>query len=232
VSDQTPARSVTVPLTPPLPLLDRANRNTATPTPQAASLLPPRATAEGTLRRIYETALLEFGQRGFHAVSVRDITRRVGLQASSLYAHVTSKQQLLADLIRIGHEEHYDRLRLALLEVDSDPREQIQALTRAHVGLHVTYPLLARVCNRELAALPEDGRAEILNIRLESERLFADVVNRGQRLGVFAPVDPLLAVAAIGAMGIRVAEWWDPELGPTAEEVADTYAGFATRMLT
>src|SRR4051794_36930142 len=39
------------------------------------SQLPPRAQAEGTLRRLYETALVLFGNRGFHAVSVRDLTR-------------------------------------------------------------------------------------------------------------------------------------------------------------
>src|SRR5690242_11934323 len=119
------------------------------------TLLPPRVLAEGTLRRLYETALILFGQRGFHAVSVRDLTRELGLQASSLYAHVASKQDLLADLIRIGHEEHRDQLRLALLEAGSEPADQIAALTRAHVRVHATYPLITRVCNRELGSLRE-----------------------------------------------------------------------------
>lgn len=196
-----------------------------------APLLPPGVRVEGTLRRLYETALRLFGQRGFHAVSVRDLTGAVGLQASSLYSHVPSKQHLLADLIRIGHEEHRDTLRRSLLEVGSDPGEQIAALTRAHVRVHATYPLLTRVCNRELAALPDDRRGEIVAIRLESERLFFDVVERGQRLGAFRPADPMLAVAAIGAMGIRVAEWWHPGLGIEVEDVADTYADFAVRLL-
>jgi AcrR family transcriptional regulator len=194
-------------------------------------LLPPRVRAEGTLRRIYETALELFGRRGFHAVSVRDLTGALGLQASSLYAHVPSKQQLLADLIRIGHEEHRDALRLSLLEVGSDPGEQVSALTRAHVRVHATYPLLTRVCNRELAALPDGQREEIVAIRMDALRLFADVVERGQRLAAFSPVDPMLAVAAIGAMGLRVAEWWTPELGLDIEHVADTYAAFAVRLL-
>lgn len=195
-------------------------------------LLPPRVVAEGTLRRLYETALVLFAERGFHAVSVRDIAATVGLRASSVYAHVPSKQHLLADLIRFGHEEHRDTLRLSLLEVGADPAEQISALMRAHVVVHATYPLLTRVCNRELGALPDDRRTEIVTLRLESERLFFDVVERGQRLGAFTDADPMLAVAAIGAMGIRVAEWWHPGLGLTVDDVADTYARFAVRLLT
>jgi hypothetical protein len=57
-------------------------------------------------------------------------------------------------------------------------------------------------------------------------------VERGQRLGVFADGDPMLAVAAIGAMGIRVSEWWHPDLGISVEAVADTYAKFAVRLVT
>jgi AcrR family transcriptional regulator len=194
-------------------------------------LLPPRVLTEGTLRRLYETALVLFGQRGFHAVSVRDLTSALGLQASTLYAHVSSKQDLLADLVRIGHEEHRDTLRLSLLEAGSDPREQIATLTRAHVRVHATYPLLTRVCNRELAAVPDARRDEIVAVRLEAERLFFDVVERGQRLGAFSAVDPMLAVAAIGAMGIRIAEWWHPQLDIDIETVAETYATFAVRLL-
>jgi AcrR family transcriptional regulator len=194
-------------------------------------LLPPRVVTEGTLRRLYETALVLFGQRGFHAVSVRDLTRELGLQASTLYAHVPSKQDLLADLIRIGHEEHRDALRLSLLESGSDPREQIATLTRAHVRVHATYPLLTRVCNRELAAVPDSRRDEIVAIRLEAERLFFDVVERGQRLGAFSAVDPMLVVAAIGAMGIRIAEWWHPRLDIAIETVPETYATFAVRIV-
>src|SRR5437588_9167388 len=95
------------------------------------ALLPPRAQAAGTLRRLHETALLQFAERGFHAVSVRDLTRSLGMQPSSLYAHLQSKQHLLGELIRLGHEEHRDQLRLALLEAGNDPTEQLSALTRA-----------------------------------------------------------------------------------------------------
>jgi AcrR family transcriptional regulator len=196
------------------------------------ALLPPRAQASGTLRRLHETALLQFAERGFHAVSVRDLTRSLGMQPSSLYAHLPSKQHLLGDLIRLGHEEHRDRLRLALLEAGNEPHEQLTALTRAHVRVHATYPRLTRLCNRELGSLLEEHKAVVLAIRLDANQLFLDVVERGQRLGAFAPVDPMLAVAAIGAMGIRVAEWWRPDVGVSVEEVEETYATFARKLVT
>ena len=210
----------------------RVTQQAGAPAADIGALLPPRAQAEGTLRRLHETALLQFAERGFHAVSVRDLTGSLGMQPSSLYAHLPSKQHLLGELIRIGHEEHRDQLRLALLEAGNDPVEQLSALTRAHVRIHATYPLLTRLCNRELGSLLDEDKAVVLAIRLDANRLFLDVVERGQRLGAFAPVDPMLAVAAIGAMGIRVAEWWRPDVDVSVESVEETYATFAVKLLT
>jgi AcrR family transcriptional regulator len=194
-------------------------------------LLPPRAQADGTLRRLQEAALVLFAERGFHAVSVRDIAKAVGLRPSALYAHFEGKQHLLADLLRIGHEEHRDQIRLQLLEAGSDPVEQLAAVTRAHVRVHATYPLLTRVCNRELGALLDEHRQEVLAIRLDANQIFLDVVERGQRLAVFAPVNPMLAVAAIGAMGIRVAEWWRDDIDLTIGELEETYVSFAQKIV-
>jgi AcrR family transcriptional regulator len=194
-------------------------------------LLPERSTMTGTRRRVYEAALTLFAQRGYHAVSVREIAAAVGVQASSVYAHVPGKQHVLTELVRLGHEEHRDRLRRALLDAGSDPEDQIRALTRAHVFLHATFPLLARVSNRELGSVAEEDRSDIMAVRLDAEQLFLQVIDRGRQLGAFPAESAVLAVAAIGAMGIRVAEWWHPDLGMPAEQVADTYAEFAVRIL-
>jgi AcrR family transcriptional regulator len=211
--------------------LARVTQQPGTTPAHVGPLLPPRAQAEGTRRRLLETALEQFAEHGFHAVSVRDLTRALGMQPSSLYAHLPSKQHLLADLLRIGHEEHRAQLRHALLEADADPHDQIAAVTRGHVLMHTTYPLLARLCNRELGALLDEHKAEVLAVRLDANRILLDVVERGQRLGAFAPGDPMLVVAAIGAMGIRVAEWWHPEIGVSADELASTYAEFARKLV-
>jgi AcrR family transcriptional regulator len=194
-------------------------------------LLPERSAMTGTRRRVYEAALVLFAQRGYHGVSVREIAAEVGVRASSVYAHVPSKQHLLTDLVRLGHEEHRDQLHRALLDAGSDPGDQIKALTRAHVFLHATFPLLARVCNRELGSIAEEHRADVMAVRVDAERLFLQVIDRGRQLGAFRPESAVLAVAAIGAMGIRVAEWWHPDLGLPAEAVADAYAEFALRMV-
>lgn len=197
----------------------------------AGMLLPPRATSDGTLRRLQEAALIGFCERGYHGVSTRDLADAIGVRPSSVYAHVAAKEDLLVELMLIGHAEHNDRLRQALLASGPDPADQIQALVSAHVGVHGTYPLLTRVCNKELHALSEANAQRVTALRRDSEQLFLSVVERGLEQGSFHCPDAWLATAAIGAMGIRVAEWFDPAGGVDLDEVAAAYAMFALKLL-
>src|SRR6476646_9978346 len=93
---------------------------TAEPVP-TSTLLPPRPALSGARLRLFETALELFGERGYHAVSVRDIAQALGQQPGALYFHVQSKQQLLYEVSLIGVEEHRDRVRAALLDAGRDP---------------------------------------------------------------------------------------------------------------
>lgn len=48
-----------------------------------------------TKERIFDHAVDLFSQKGFHAVSVRELTRAVGIKESSLYNHFQSKDEIL-----------------------------------------------------------------------------------------------------------------------------------------
>jgi AcrR family transcriptional regulator len=201
-------------------------------------LLPPRADSDGTRRRIYEQALVAFADRGYHGVSMREIADACGIKASSIYAHLASKEQLLCDLILMAHEEHRDGLRDALLGAGSEPEDQLRAIVAAHVRFHAEYALLATVGNNELHALAEINATEIQAIRNADLQLFTDVIERGVKLGVFNCPDPFLATAMVGSAGIRVAVWFSlaRELYPagldyTADQVAEAYADFALKIV-
>lgn len=194
--------------------------------------LPPRATADGTLRRILETALVLFAEKGYHGVSMRDLAAATGVTASSLYAHVASKEDLLLQLIALGHEEHRDAMRQAVLDAENGtPASQLAAATRAHVRFHATYPMLATVANNELRSLGSEASVAVLAVRGDAEGLLRDVIDRGIRVGDFDCPDTWLAMAAIGAMGIRVASWYRPGSPYPIELVCDRYAGFALKIV-
>ena len=191
----------------------------------------PEAVPSGSRRLILETALRLFAERGYSGTSIRDIAAACGLQGPTIYSHYPSKEHVLAELVRIAHEEHLRRVRAALLDSQPDPRDQIRAYVRAHVGFHTDFPMLAVVGNTELHMLSPELGQPIFEVRKQSEQTLMDIAQRGIDRGVFKVPHPWLAVAAIGGMGLRVAFWYAPEGAIAPALVADSYAEFALRIL-
>jgi AcrR family transcriptional regulator len=194
--------------------------------------LPERTDLSSARRRLFETALALFSKEGYHGVSVRDIVKELDQHPTAIYAHVRSKQELLYELVKMGHEELRDRIRLAVLEADNHPEAQLRAIVRANALTHLSVPDLARVCHSEYAYLSAEQLAVIDVLRVDMGSLLRDVINRGVAQGVFEPPDLTVTIAAIIAMGTRVVDWWTPELGQDPASIASTHADLAVRMLT
>lgn len=73
------------------------------------SSVRPRVSARGaaTRERIVQEAFTLFSERGFHAVSVRDIAAEVGIKDASLYNHFPTKQAIFDAIVH----EALDRTR-------------------------------------------------------------------------------------------------------------------------
>ncbi|WP_163995565.1 TetR/AcrR family transcriptional regulator [Pyxidicoccus caerfyrddinensis] len=195
------------------------------------SSLPPSAAPEGTRRRILETALQLFASKGFHDTSIRDLAAVLELRPSALYAHFPSKDHVLAELVRIGHEAHHEALRSALLDAGSEPAEQVRALVRAHTRAHAEHPQLALVVNEEFYALTPELAAPAVALREQSAALLMDVIERGVSKGRFAPPHSLVTARAIAAMGVRLPYWYEPGGALDVDTLADAHAELALRML-
>jgi AcrR family transcriptional regulator len=195
-----------------------------------AAELPGGATPPGTGGRILRAALALFSEYGFHGTSIRQIAATVGVNPATLYAHYPSKEQILADLVLLGHQELYDRLRSALAAARSAPAARLAALVREHALIHADYPLLAVVANTELHVLSAGHAATALALRARCRELLVGVLADGAGSGEFRLVDATLTAIAIGGLGMQVAHWFAPGAPYTREQVADAYAHLALRM--
>jgi len=193
--------------------------------------LPPGRAVDGVRRRILEGALHLFASRGFHGASMRDLASSFGLAPSAVYAHFASKADLLAELVRVGHEAHHEEIRQAMLEAGADPVAQLCALVRANVRMHTSYPDLAIIANNELEVLSPELAAPGLALRKQSVALLVAVIERGTALGRFSQPNTHVVAAAIGAMGLRIPYWYSSALGLGADELAEVHVQLALRML-
>jgi AcrR family transcriptional regulator len=74
--------------------------------------------------RILDAAADLFARKGYHAVSIREITRAVGIKESSLYNHFRSKEQLLEEILDLfqSQEEEFSKGLSSTIEIQKTVR--------------------------------------------------------------------------------------------------------------
>jgi AcrR family transcriptional regulator len=192
------------------------------------------ATAPTRRQAIEDVASALFRERGYAATSVRDIARALDIQGASLYAHVTSKADVLwtiVDRAATRFEQAADDVE-ASLSPSAGAIDRIGALVRAHVGVVTADPELASVFVLEWRHLEGDRRAAILERRDAYERRLRHAIADGMAAGELLPTDPAVGAAFILGAVNAVAGWYRPDgrLGP--DRIADHYADLAVRSLT
>jgi AcrR family transcriptional regulator len=177
-----------------------------------------------------------FRERGYAATSIRDIARALSVQGASLYAHVTSKEDVLWAIVERAatrFEEAADRAeRDAGAGRPGDPAKAIAELVRAHVGVITSDVDEAGVFVHEWRALGPERRAAILERRDAYEARFRQRITEGIAVGAFALTDPAVAASAILNAMNGVAGWYDPEGRLPPERIADHFVDLTMRMLT
>ncbi len=185
-------------------------------------------------RAIEQVASGLFHDRGYAATSVRDIAAALDIRGPSLYAHVTSKEDVLWAIVERSADD-FERAAeeaLARLPAAAGAAERIGAFVRAHVAVIAADPELASVFVHEWRHLSPDRRSRILGRRDAYEARLRDVVARGMAEGDLLPTDPAVAATFILTALNGLATWYRPGGRLAADRIAEHYATFAVRALT
>jgi AcrR family transcriptional regulator len=180
--------------------------------------------------RLARAALDAFAARGFHGTTTRDISTAAGMSPAALYVHHRSKEELLFEVSRAGHERVLALVRASVAASD-DPVEQLSRFVEDFVRDHAVVHTGARVINYELSALSAEHLAEIAAIRRDIDGVLRSVVERGVAAGAFDTPDPQMTTLALLSLGIDVARWYRDEGRWTPDEVAAHYRLLALRMV-
>ena len=177
--------------------------------------------AQTTGPRIRAAAERLFAQRGFAAVSMRQIAQEVGLQVGALYNYTPDKQALLFDLMRT----HMQTLLEALAaQIPSDTAlVQLERFSRFHIRFHLERPDAVFIAYMELRNLTPENFHKIEALRRDYESVLDGILQRGAQSGAFGVHDTRVATRAVIAMLTGVTTWYRDEgaLGP--EEIEEMY---------
>lgn len=135
--------------------------------------------------QICKAALQAFTKHGFHETNLRQVTKLAGLAYGSIYDYVESKDDILFLIYDSILSELYNRLEEAARSTD-DPVMQVKALLRAAMDHTDEYQDAILLLYQESRVLKTSGHlAEVFEKERSYLRIFAEVLERGSRLGVF-----------------------------------------------
>ena len=175
-------------------------------------------------RQIEDVASALFSSRGYAATSMRDIAKALDLQGGSLYAHIPSKEAVLAAIVEEAAEAFHAAVR-PVAERGAPAAERLREMVAAHIRVVTGGRERAKVFLFEWTFLGEERRQAVTRSRAAYQGYFERVVAEGVAGGEFGAVDPRLAAVFILSAMNAMAYWYRPDgpLGP--DDLAGHYAG-------
>src|SRR3954463_10348686 len=162
-----------------------------------------------TMEAIRKAGLRLIFEHGYEAMSLRQLAAEVGIQAGSLYNHISTKQELLFDLIQDHINELLHQLDRAL-DGKQAPEERLRAFVAFHVTYHMTRKREVFIANSELRSLEPKNYEAIVALRGAYEQRLAAILAEGASEGVFEVADIQVATFAIIALLTGLTAWYRP----------------------
>jgi AcrR family transcriptional regulator len=162
-----------------------------------------------TMEAIRKAGLRLIFEHGYEAMSLRQLAAEVGIQAGSLYNHISTKQELLFDLIQDHINELLRQLDRAM-EGKQDPDERLRTFVAFHVTYHMTRKREVFIANSELRSLEPKNYEAIVALRGAYEQRLTAILAEGVEQGVFDVGDIQVATFAIIALLTGLCTWYRP----------------------
>lgn len=156
--------------------------------------------------QILDQAATLFKSKGFNATTMRYLAEHMGMEAASLYNHISSKEELLREICFFVAGQFNNHLQLVEAD-ESCPTRKVEAMLRYHIHMLLTHHDEVYVSNRDWKHLKEPHLSNFLNIRRQYENRLAAIVQQGIEKGQFRTVHPHVAVLAM-LSAVRSIEYW------------------------
>jgi AcrR family transcriptional regulator len=172
---------------------------------------------------ILEAAAQVFRQKGFHGASMANIAEAVNLQKASLYHHVSSKQEILFELLDRALELLLERIS-PIASMDVPAAERLCLMIQEYLQILAENTDLSAVLLFEHRSLEGRQHARHIPNRDKFENLWREVLKDGVRSRQFVCDDiPLTARAILGILNWTIT-WYRPNGLLTVPQIADHYS--------
>lgn len=149
---------------------------------------------------LLSTALHMVDTEGFDAITLREITQRLGTSRSAVYRHFESKEALMKGVIEQGYAQLDELFTPIFRDKSRSVEERFELMSRAYLQFAVEHPNLYRLLFGERYREEREG---ICDYRDETQAtgLYAliGLLLEAQEVGIVRKADPMIQAATIWA---------------------------------
>ena len=174
------------------------------------------------LEEVLQSAANIFFAKGFHATSIEDVARDVGMLKGSLYYYIKSKDDLLFQLLLAGIEDG-DAFIARQIDVAGDPVEQLERAIRAQIDYIIQNKVPFGLFLHEFDSLSGKRQQKLISVMSRYNSRFVDLVRRGQQQGKLIGGEPWLIVNGILGMCNWLYRWYDTDHVSGPEQIKQVF---------
>ncbi len=151
--------------------------------------------SETRKEEIINTAAKLFKEKGYSAVTMRDLATAMGIKAASLYNHINSKQDLLKAII-ISLAEAFTQGMNTIKTSPSNTIEKLNQIVELHVQITVKNTYGMASLNNDWMHL-EEQLDYYLELRKKYEKDFLEIIKSGIKSGEIIDSNPEIIMFSI-----------------------------------
>lgn len=174
------------------------------------------------LEEVLQSAANIFFAKGFHATSIEDVARDVGMLKGSLYYYIKSKDDLLFRLLLAGIEDG-DAFIAQQIDPDGDPVEQLERAIRAQIDYIIQNRVPFGLFLHEFDSLSGKRQHKLISVMSRYNSRFVELVRRGQEQGKLMEGEPWIVVNGILGMCNWLYRWYDTDNVSDPEQVKQIF---------
>ena len=176
------------------------------------------------LEEVLQSAANIFFAKGFHATSIEDVARDVGMLKGSLYYYIKSKDDLLFRLLLAGIEDG-DAFIAQQIDPQGDPLEQLERAIRAQIDYIIEKRVQFGLFLHEFDSLSGKRQHKLISVMSRYNSRFVDLVKRGQEQGKLMDGEPWVIVNGVLGMCNWLYRWYDTDEVSDPEQVKQIFLG-------
>ena len=191
------------------------------------------ATVVKNLQKIFDAVFTISYEKGFQAMSMRDLSREARMSMGALYAYFSSKEELLEIIQRQGRSI-VKRAMEYCLDREKDPDKQLRSVIKTHLFLSEIGRPWFYFTFMEAKNLNPKELEEVLVMEGYTEKVLLDILEQGTAKGMFKKKDHHLTASMIKAMqqDWYLKRWKYAKRKVTVDQYADFVIEFVEAFIT